>query len=271
MPSLPVPVLLAALAAAQPAPGDGPIQDNSFLIEEAYNQEPGVIQHVSTFSRSRGGAWAYSFTEEWPVLGQTHQASVTFAAGAPEDGGAGIGDLALNYRLQLRRGDGDGIAAAPRLTVVLPTGEASRGRGGGGIGLQVNLPMSVATLGRFVAHANLGGTWVPSARIAGEDASSFGRAMGASVVWLAHRKLNLLVEALYTATELSLPGRTARDETFTINPGLRAAIDVAGGLQIVPGVAVPIGAFASRGERAVFLYLSLEHPFRWAGPTAPTG
>lgn len=28
-----------------------PIQDNSFLIEEAYNQEFGVVQHINTFTR----------------------------------------------------------------------------------------------------------------------------------------------------------------------------------------------------------------------------
>ena len=34
------------------------IADNSFLVEEAYNQEAGVVQHVSTFSRPEGGgAW----------------------------------------------------------------------------------------------------------------------------------------------------------------------------------------------------------------------
>jgi hypothetical protein len=29
----------------------------------------------------------------------------------------------------------------------------------------------------------------------------------------------------------------------------------------VPGIALPIGVGASRGEKAVFLYLSFEHPF----------
>jgi hypothetical protein len=33
-----------------PAPEPGPIQDNSFLAEEAYNQEPGVVQHIQTFT-----------------------------------------------------------------------------------------------------------------------------------------------------------------------------------------------------------------------------
>jgi hypothetical protein len=46
-------------------PQQGPIQDNSFLAEEAYNQEPGVVQHIQTFTplwNSR--TWAYSFTQE---------------------------------------------------------------------------------------------------------------------------------------------------------------------------------------------------------------
>mgnify|MGYP003416988619 CR=1 FL=1 len=38
-------------------------------------------------------------------------------------------------------------------------------------------------------------------------------------------------------------------------------------LQIVPGISVPIGIGPSRGETAIFFYLSLEHPFRLAGET----
>ena len=43
------------------------IQDNSFLIEEAYNQDPGIIQEIQLYLRDlRTGAWVYSFTQEWP-------------------------------------------------------------------------------------------------------------------------------------------------------------------------------------------------------------
>ena len=31
-----------------PSLRSGPLQDNSFLVEEAYNQEPGVVQHISS-------------------------------------------------------------------------------------------------------------------------------------------------------------------------------------------------------------------------------
>ncbi len=259
-------VALAVALSAPPAVRAGPIQDNSFLIEEAYNQEPGVIQHINTFARSRGGAWGYSFTEEWPVLGQTHQASVTFTAVGPEGVSAGIGDLALNYRLQAIGSGDTRFAFSPRLSVLLPTGDADAGLGAGGTGLQVNLPLSVVLAKQLVTHVNVGGTYIPSARAAtGPDAASTTFAAGQSLIWLAHPQINVMFEALYTTTGISLPGGTDRSETFTLNPGLRGAINFASGLQIVPGVSVPIGVGPSRGERAIFFYVSFEHPFRLAG------
>ena len=48
-------VLAVLPAAARAAEEPAPIQDNSFLIEEAYNQEAGVVQHIQTFSRARDG------------------------------------------------------------------------------------------------------------------------------------------------------------------------------------------------------------------------
>jgi hypothetical protein len=53
------------------------IEDNSFLIEEAYNQDPGVIQHISSFQYLKQNTWIYTFTDEWPVPGMKHQLSMT--------------------------------------------------------------------------------------------------------------------------------------------------------------------------------------------------
>src|SRR5689334_18063846 len=82
------------------------IQDNSFLIEEAYNQEFGVVQHINTFMRLFGSKdWIYTFTQEWPLPADPrHQLSYTLAltrCGAFSREGAGIGDALLNYRYQL--------------------------------------------------------------------------------------------------------------------------------------------------------------------------
>ncbi|HZK78257.1 MAG TPA: hypothetical protein VFC35_05065 [Gemmatimonadaceae bacterium] len=50
-----------------------------------------------------------------------------------------------------------------------------------------------------------------------------------------------------------------------ISPGVRAAFNFASGLQIVPGIAFPIGVGPSSGERGAFIYLSFEHPFNDQG------
>src|SRR4029077_18062520 len=64
---------------SKPAPPG--IQDNSFLIEEAYNQEAGVVQHISSFARFFDSTdLAYPFTQEWPApRNPRHQFSYTLA------------------------------------------------------------------------------------------------------------------------------------------------------------------------------------------------
>src|SRR5258708_5686410 len=56
---------VARAQAAPPAPTPG-ISDNSFLLAEAYNQEFGVVQHISALSRCGPSDWIYTFTQEWP-------------------------------------------------------------------------------------------------------------------------------------------------------------------------------------------------------------
>src|ERR1700693_4022087 len=78
-------VLLGVNSWAQqdPTPAAEPgIQDNSFLVEEAYNQNFGVVQHISSFTRFFDSKdWNYTFTQEWPVPGDArHQLSYTLVA-----------------------------------------------------------------------------------------------------------------------------------------------------------------------------------------------
>jgi hypothetical protein len=239
-------VALAACAcdlAAQQGPP--PIADNSFLLEEAYNQEAGVVQHISAFQRAlRTAAWTYTFTQEWPVAVQRHQLSFTLPVERIRGAGAtvtGLGDIALNYRYQLVGGDGGGaVAAAPRLSLLVPTGSEAKGIGNGGFGVQVNLPVSVTLAQRFVTHGNAGWT-------ATSGADEYG--LGASLVWLARPTFNVLIEAVWT-------------DALVVNPGIRWAHNFASGLQIVPGIAFPIGVGTARGETGVFVYLSFEHRFK---------
>jgi hypothetical protein len=246
---------------------EAPIQDNSFLVEEAYNQEPGVVQHISTFTRAQESKdWLYTFTQEWPVGGLAHQFSFTLPwqrLGSSLDGKQAFGDIALNYRYQLL-GDGEAkVAIAPRLSVLLPTGDEKTGYGRGATGVQVMLPVSWVLSDAFVAHSNLGATRTPSAKNAvGQKATTQDVTFGQSFIWLATPRFNVMLEYVHTRSQVVAgPDQTQAQTATYLSPGIRWAYNFPSGLQVVPGIAVPIGVGASRGEKAIFLYLSFEHPF----------
>jgi hypothetical protein len=243
-----------------------PIQDNSFLIEEAYNQEAGVVQHISAFAwEPKSHAWTYAFTQEWPLFSQKHQLSYTLpVVSAGRGQGSGLGDIAINYRYQLVTGKRYGFFAAPRLSLIVPSGDERRERGTGGTGVQVNLPVTLEHSPKVVTHWNAGATLTPSARNAlGDEATTRSYNAGASIIWLAWPALNFMLEMAGTREEtVSGPDQRAAERSLFLAPGVRGAFDFPSGLQIVPGFAVPIGIGPSRGDRMLFLYLSFEHPFR---------
>lgn len=260
--------LTAQASSPPPAP---PIADNSFLLEEAYNQEPGVVQHISALQRSlRSGGWGYTFTQEWPVAVQRHQVSFTVPVHRTGSGSAaatGVGDIALNYRYQGRGADAR-VALAPRLSVLLATGDETKGLGSGGLGLQVNVPVSVTVAPQFVTHWNAGLTRVPRAQDAvGAEAATTAYNVGASAIWLLRPAFNVVLEVVWARVEtVTGPDQTAAEEALVVNPGVRWAHNFASGLQIVPGIAFPIGLGPSGGETAAFFYLSFEHSFRRRAP-----
>lgn len=247
-------------------PAAPPIRDNSFLVEEAYNQEEGVVQHICTFTRQRGtGGWTYSFTQEWPVNGARHQLSFTapyLKPGVPGESGPGPGDLTLNYRYQVLGVTDPRLAFAPRISLALPTGDEQEGRGSGGKGLQVNLPVSLEASRHLVLHSNLGASVSRSARDElGDEADIRAVSAAQSLIWLAHPSLNFMLEAAWSRFEtVEGSGETADNYSLFVSPGIRGALNFPSGLQIVPGLAFPIGLRGSDGERAIFFYVSFEHP-----------
>jgi hypothetical protein len=84
------------------APG---IQDNSFLVEEAYNQERGMVQHINTFfCKDTTNTLIYTFTQEWPLPGNPrNQVSYTLvgAHAARIRLGCGLGDVIPELSVQL--------------------------------------------------------------------------------------------------------------------------------------------------------------------------
>ncbi len=245
------------------------IQDNSFLVEEAYNQEFGVVQHIQSLQRFWNSKdWIYTFTQEWPVdASPRHQLSYTLTAlhsGEQPGSGAGFGDVVLNYRYQLLGNGKAKVAFAPRFSVLLPTGNYRLGRGAGGAGIQGALPLSLVLTRKLVTHWNAGATIIPNARnTAGETGTTFGYNLGQSFVWLAHPRFNVLLETVFNRSQqVTAPNTTEWTSDLLLSPGIRWAYNFKNGLQIVPGIAVPFGLGPSNGEKGIFLYLSFEHPYR---------
>ena len=256
-------VFLASMASGRLgfAAESAEIHDNSFLIEEAYNQEPGVVQHIQSFHYVKDGSWTYSFTQEWPVPRETHQLSYTvpvLRVTGPDE--TGFGDVALNYRYQAIWTEE--AALAPRFSLLLPTGDYKKGLGAGALGFQVSLPASFELYHKLVINLNAGSTFVPGSRATdGSHGNTLGFNYGASLIWLMMENFNLMFEAVGSSGQIVEDGgHKSRSHTFLLNPGLRFAINFRSGLQIVPGIAFPIGIGPSHGEYGVFAYLSFEHP-----------
>jgi len=245
------------------------IQDNSFLVEEAYNQEFGVVQHIQTFQRLFDSKdWAYSFTQEWPIdKDPRHQLSYTFVAtriGEFSGSGAGVGDFAVNYRFQLI-GNGDTrFAFSPRVSLLAPTGDSRFGRGLGGAAVQMQLPFSAVINKQLTTHWNVGTTLAPNSRNEfGDKAFSHNANLGQSFIWTAKPRFNVVLETVFYSNEAVVaPGRTIRENSVFLNPGVRWAYNLKSGMQIVPGISVPVGIGPSSGERGIFFYFSIEHPYR---------
>lgn len=222
MKSIAIALFLVALPlAAQTASDDlKAVQDNSFLIEEAYNQDPGVVQHIGVFTLDEDDQWELSFTEERPLGGLRHQISYDIPVT-----GDGLSDIAIHYRYQLLgNGDAD-LAISPRVSLILPTGDDSE------TGVSVGLPISRVLAPRLAWHTNIDLTW--------QDGTTL--SLGQSLVYAFSSRVQGHIEATY------------EDDDLTISPGVRWAYDRPSGWQIVPGIALPFG-----DTNAVLLYLSFE-------------
>ncbi len=264
---------LGALHAAEERPIDV-IEDNSFLIEEAYNQEEGVVQHIFngiyTSTRRRHG-WTFAFTQEWPVLSQDHQFSYTILSFRLKDGADrvyGIGDLLLNYRYQALYESEMAPAFAPRFSLILPTGSRQKGTGDNVVGYQWNLPFSKKVASLLGVHANFGLTYLPKVKAPAAAAgpspkeSLVSYNVGASAIVALLPRLHFMLEWVGNFDQdFNDAGRRERSFRSTISPGFRTAIVNEEKLQIVAGAAAPIGLNRRTDNIGAFLYLSVEHDF----------
>jgi hypothetical protein len=243
------------------------IEDNSFFIEEAYNQEEGVVQHISTltFFRSPSRDMGYSLTQEWPLWSQSHQLSFTVPYASLGGGTVtGVNDMLINYRYQLTDSR-NWATLSPRLSILLPTGNEHNGLGAGVFGVQFNLPVSKRLANALIAHANVGITLLPGVKGSLPSGDSVEKTLagynaGVSVIVLAEPWVNFLVEGNVTVLEDLVNGGVEHSTEYVVSPGVRMAFDI-GSLQIVPGLGIPFMIADGATHAGVFFYLSFEHPF----------
>lgn len=247
------------------------IMDNSFLVEEAYNQESGIVQHilngyyrVDKLGDTDARGWDLAFTQEWPLFSQKHQVSYTLPYTFDKPGGDtwhdGVGDIVLNYRFQAYLDD-QLRAFAPRFSVILPSGDADAGFGNDTVGYQLNLPFSAPLSDRWAIHANAGLTWLPNAGVnLQKDLTHFN--LGASAIFAVSERFHLMTEWIGTWADTALDGNGHHHEFASVlSPGARLAFNFPRDTQLVLGAAVPVGLTATAPDIGAFLYLSFEHRF----------
>ena len=236
------------------------VQDNSFLIEEAYNQEPGVVQGIATL-RGQGRNRFFAFTNELPLGSQTHQFSYVLPHSTLKNKGQtsrGIGDILLNYRYQALFESDSTPAFAPRISLILPTGNSRKGTGNGSFGFQSNLPFSKVVSNRVTLHMNAGITSLFD--VSGRIPTSFN--LGGSVIYAVTRNFNILFETVGERIETVNATRGIdREYALTISPGARYAFNLSD-TQIVLGLGVPITFIRnSKPGSGAIIYMSVETKF----------
>lgn len=258
--------LLIPLSAFAQAPSTQPVPngknrpfeilDNSFIVEEAFNQERGIFQNIFGYTRI-ADVWEFSFTQEWPAPSQKHQLSYTLSG----YGGADIrnfGDVMINYRYQAMEEDPSIPAFSPRLSLILPTDDD----GFRSVGLQANLPFSKQR-GDFYLHWNAGLTWYPRAEGALDRVSLESPHFSASVIYRVKPMFNLMAESVIDFEEFPsfTTGDTERRSVWTFSPGARGGWNL-GDHQLIVGAAVPVVVAEGTSDTGLFLYLSYELPFK---------
>ncbi len=241
------------------------LQSNDLLVETPYTQERGEVQHTFKFGRTRHENWASTFTQEWPILSEKHQLTFSLPAqvGRNDEGGRGVGDAVVEYTYQLLGGNESRLTISPKIGLSVPTGKASRELGSGAPGIALSVPVGLMLAPSVGIISNV------SAGVFGQALNSEGEAVrrkflevGQSLVWYAHPRLNALLEAKWErAIAVEDNGHRLRKDELFLAPGLRWAHLVGNKIALMPGISVPIGIGASRGDRGILFSLAIEHPF----------
>lgn len=239
------------------------IEDNSMYIEEAFNQEAGIVQHISNLILT-DNLLTYSYTNEIPIKDYWHQFSFT-ALYHSNDLYNGFGDFQIAYRPMIW----DKVSWAlvtPRFSLLMPTGDWKKGLGKGAWGGQFNLAVTKRLSRTIVTHWNGGYTFYDHAPFydpvnANTDIIKYGNLKttnaGASLIWFLTPQINLMVEYA-ESYDAAVGDQRPSARTTILHPAARFAFAI-GKVQVVPGAGIPMQYRNGSFEATQFFgYLSIE-------------
>lgn len=235
------------------------IADNSFLVEEAYNQEPGVVQFINVYQKPDDGSdWTYTFINEIPIGDEKHQFSYEIPySNIDAADEQGVEDIKFNYRHEFVRTDK--YVTTGRVSLQTGTGDYKKGFGKSAMGYEASLITSVSITDKWVQHWNLGAGITPDAKNTAGDKANNGKYFWAvSNVYLFSENLNFMLEFAGSEEQETTGAKQAVWGSSTVmSPSIRYAVNV-GDWQFVPGIAYPIGVTTNPGDNELLVYLSIE-------------
>ena len=267
-------VLIVSFISASAQTPDMPINDNSFLIEEAYNQEKGVFQNILLMQIEKseiadGVHYAFkgSFTQEWPLGGNKHQLSysVPYWFNGPFEW---LDNILINYRYQL---EFKNLFFAPRISFQIPTAPGKENKFKG---IQFFIPASFEADKLWTFHFNAGYATGKCISNVDYDKVSYNTCTtGGSIIYNLSNRFNLMFEALVTAektdrvynSEYRLDSKTI---SSILNPGFRWAKNFKNDAQLDLGFSKPYSINDSDmkeeddSQFGVLLYFSYEAFFQ---------
>ena len=158
----------AALAPAHNAGGQPAnaepfeILDNSFLVEEAFNQEAGIFQNIFGLVAHAAATGASRSRRSGRSPSQTAPVVVHAAALGARRRRRGVGDVMINYRYQATV-EGPGRPGVFTACLADPSDRDEQRARSMSVGLQFNLPFSKQTRRLSTSTGTPGSTWLPRA------------------------------------------------------------------------------------------------------------
>ena len=239
------------------------VVDNSFLLEEAYQQPSGTYQFIQTYQTAfkKGSGYDYGFALEAPITDLVHQFSFSGTRSRSEDVSHGsMSDITINYRYQPYNRDGKLVTE--RFGLILPTGRVDQGSGRGVLGFEFMQAATIIFSERWANHWNLGVSLFPRAKFSDTQKRTTLTEVkaGTSWVYFLQDDINLMME-LFLETEQTLneDNEQETEMSVTLSPGIRFGKSYDWKeMEVVPGFGFPVQFAESNTDVGMILYLSFE-------------